>query len=671
MATSIRIRFLTGRAHLHPWHAAPNEGRVEWPPSPWRLLRALLAVAGRGLTTLPDPGHQGVIADDWFKSSPPGTRRRSAKQNAPTDPFWNERGDLLPFRALAGLLHKLSTPPVVWLPHTGIGHTRHFFPTRSGAPTGSAVFDTFAAVDVKQPLVFDWAGVTLVDDDEQQLKRLLCRLLYFGRSESWCDAELARVRFEPGDTHWPCVAIQDDAAFTRYFRPEALREYRDYTVERRLAWDPGQAAFLRDQFKSAESDEPELLVRALLQQTGESMKHGDRPWGTRWLHYAVRREVFRLPARRAIRGMRATGDELQPLAECQAFRYAINTSTVHRAALPPLTATLAIAQRTRASAMSIFGRQNDGFCSPQLAGKRFREDERRIELFAESDNDQVSKFGNGNGTHSAHAYWWPVDEDGDGFLDHLIVLCRDGFSGRDVAALRALSRVGQGGSRAAILLTPVFEGKWEDCPGALSASGGSTCDFVSATPYFCPVHLTRRSGKRRSLKDQINESLAKSELPAADRIDEIVFDYDPSSPGGPGAHEHRRRVVAHLQRDLRGASGDVVVDRGGFVVAALNAPLPAVTDVRDARYPGASTRDPDDPAPLGMSRGLFVGRERRFVSVLGFHRVRTEEDRAKGPGVMLRVRFGSSQPARAFAIGQFCHFGLGLFAPVVPGRREE
>lgn len=236
---------------------------MEWPPSPWRLLRALVAVAGRGLTTLPAPGHQGVIEDDWFKSSAPVTRRRSrsAEQDGAADPFWNGQTDLLPFRALAGLLHKLSTPPLVWLSRTGIGHTRHYFPTRSGASTGSAVFDTFASMDVEQPLVFDWPDVTVVDDDDQNLRRLLCRLLSFGRSESWCDAELQRVHFEPGDTHWPCVAVQDDAPFARYFRREELREYRDYTVEKRLAWDPGQAAFLRDQFKSAESDEQELYAR--------------------------------------------------------------------------------------------------------------------------------------------------------------------------------------------------------------------------------------------------------------------------------------------------------------------------------------------------------------------------------------------------------------------------
>lgn len=128
---------------------------------------------------------------------------------------------------------KLSTPPVVWLPRTGIGHTRHFFRTKSGASTGSAVFDTFAAMDVEEPLVFDWPDVTLVEDDERQLKRLLCRLLYFGRSESWCDAELESVHFEPGDTHWPCVAVQDDAAFTRHFRrgtPRVSRLHGGETV---------------------------------------------------------------------------------------------------------------------------------------------------------------------------------------------------------------------------------------------------------------------------------------------------------------------------------------------------------------------------------------------------------------------------------------------------------
>ncbi|MCC7010116.1 MAG: hypothetical protein IT184_15020 [Acidobacteria bacterium] len=632
-------------------------------------------MAGRGLTTLPDPSHQGVIADDWFTARSPVGKHRSAKRIEEDDSFWVDRTDPLPFTVLARLLAELSTPPVVWLPRTGVGHTRHFFRVASGRSTGSAVFDTFAAIDVEQPLVFEWPDslahrhVERASKDGKQLQRLLSRLLYFGRSESWCDAELEGAVFEPGDTHWPCVAVEDDTAFAKHFGRQGLREYRDYAVEKRLGWDSGQSAFLRGQFRTPEAGEPELLVRSLLPQTGESMKHDDRPWGTRWLHYAVPREIFRLPVRRGAPRVPLAQGALQPCLQRQAFRYAINTATVHKLALPPLTATLAIAQQTRSAAMAIFGLQNGNLCSPQLSGKRFREDERRHDLFADSDGEQVVPFCNGAGSHSDHAYWWPVDEDGDGFLDHLVLLCKNGFSERDAAALRTLNRIRQHGpSRHDLLLTPLFEGKWEDCPSSLARSG-STLDFVSATPYFCPVHLTRRSGRRRSLKAQIGRSLQESHVPAAARIDEIVFDYDPSSLGRHRERDLRRRFVAHVQNELKDTRGEVVVERGGIAVGTIMDSLAtSAPEIDDPRYPNACVRNPDDPVPLGVSRGVFVADGLRFVPALGFQRVRDRRDRAKGPGVMLRVRFDSSQPARPFAIGEFCHFGLGMFVPLGLGR---
>src|SRR5438128_2468568 len=95
MPVSIHIRFLTGRAHLHPWHAAPNEGRVEWPPSPWRLLRTLVAVSGRGLTTLPE-SNGGSFADDWFDTASRITQGRGKKKQRTPDPFWAQHKDKLP-----------------------------------------------------------------------------------------------------------------------------------------------------------------------------------------------------------------------------------------------------------------------------------------------------------------------------------------------------------------------------------------------------------------------------------------------------------------------------------------------------------------------------------------------------------------------------------------------
>ena len=41
----LEIRFLAGRFHGTDWHHAHNEGVPEWPPSPWRVLRALVSAA--------------------------------------------------------------------------------------------------------------------------------------------------------------------------------------------------------------------------------------------------------------------------------------------------------------------------------------------------------------------------------------------------------------------------------------------------------------------------------------------------------------------------------------------------------------------------------------------------------------------------------------------------
>jgi CRISPR-associated protein Csb2 len=611
------------------------------------------------LTTLPDPDYGGLFCDDWFAGA---TARRSRNRRAVgDDEFWTQHVDALPLTRLAALLHKLTVSPVVWLPATGVGHTRHFFAIESGGRPGTQTFDTFAAVDPEHPLVFEWSNVDLNEQETRDLNSLVSRLPYFGRAESWCNADVATETFE-SEIHWPCVAT-DDQAFKEHFENRGRREHRDYTVEKRLGWDPAECAFLREKFQVPAADAPELLLRALLQRTAQSMKSGDRPWGTRWLHYAVPKQIFRLPIRPTAGRNASAQDQSRPRRGRQVVRYVLNTATVHRANLPPVTAALVIAQQCRASAMAIFARQNNGLCSPQLSGKRFHDDSRRYQLFSEADGQQVVKFGRENGSHSAHAFWWPVDEDCDGFLDHLIVLCEDGFSERDLAALLALNRIEQAGSRASVLLTPVFEGKWEQCPTPFTYRD-TVSEFISATPYFCPVHLTRRSGKCRSFKDQVRESISEMGLPAPDQIEEIVFDYNPSSLGSVRASDPRQQLLAHVQADVQDSAGELVIQRGGFLIAHLNAPLPsAATGIDPTRYPGGCVRDPDDISPLGLNRGLFVANGRRFVSALAFHRVRASDELAKGPGVMLRIRLTSQHPSRPFAIGQFCHFGLGLFVP--------
>ena len=43
MTTVLRMEFPWGRYHATPWGRNVNEGHPEWPPSPWRILRALFS----------------------------------------------------------------------------------------------------------------------------------------------------------------------------------------------------------------------------------------------------------------------------------------------------------------------------------------------------------------------------------------------------------------------------------------------------------------------------------------------------------------------------------------------------------------------------------------------------------------------------------------------------
>lgn len=145
----LEIRFDLGRYHATPWGAHVNDGSVEWPPSPWRLLRALYS-ASRTNTTL-----SGV----------------------------REAAD----RALQALAD--APPPVFELPPARAGHTRHYMPKPSYSPlaTGETtkVIDAYLALDVDAPLRA-WWDTDLDAQAADALAAVARSVAYLGRSESVC-----------------------------------------------------------------------------------------------------------------------------------------------------------------------------------------------------------------------------------------------------------------------------------------------------------------------------------------------------------------------------------------------------------------------------------------------------------------------------------------------------
>lgn len=161
MPTTLAIRFPLGRYHATRWDGGANTSDVEWPPSPWRLLRALLATRH---TRWPDLD-TGVI----------------------------ER-----------ILGALGTPSAYFTPVDHAGSTRHYMPlvgrrTDSSGGT-SQVIDAFLALDRSARVLVHWT-VDLSSDDRATLRKLVELVPYLGRSESLCEMTLLDEE-EAVDQNW-------------------------------------------------------------------------------------------------------------------------------------------------------------------------------------------------------------------------------------------------------------------------------------------------------------------------------------------------------------------------------------------------------------------------------------------------------------------------------------
>jgi CRISPR-associated protein Csb2 len=171
---AIKLRFLAGRFHSTPWGRHVNEGIVEWPPSPWRLLRALIAVSRRAR---PD----GVTEDH-----------------------------------LRRLVEALSAPPQFYLPPAATAQTRHY-DEGHGKPKQKPdggwkveeipfFFDTFVVVAPDKSVFCVWPEVKLDEEDRRALGALLDAMNTFGRAESWCEAALVNGESLIGEKCAPLAA---------------------------------------------------------------------------------------------------------------------------------------------------------------------------------------------------------------------------------------------------------------------------------------------------------------------------------------------------------------------------------------------------------------------------------------------------------------------------------
>jgi CRISPR-associated protein Csb2 len=219
------FEFSGGTYHATPWGHHVNEGLVEWPPSPWRIIRALLAT---GYTKL---GWQEI----------PEEMRRLVEALAECEPTYH-------------------------LPPATTGHTRHYMPVKgwkNGLQKTSMVIDAF--VRPSGPLVVDWP-VALDSLTRNLLEDLLNRLGYLGRAESRIKARLGADNDDLPQLVVSTLHRQPDDEPVRLLAPVSAQSY--------IAW--------RQSFPHA----PEDLLAALHMDTRTLQNEKwSSPPGTRELVY--------------------------------------------------------------------------------------------------------------------------------------------------------------------------------------------------------------------------------------------------------------------------------------------------------------------------------------------------------------------------------------------------
>lgn len=469
---TLLLQFPGRRFHATPWGHHVNEGLIEWPPSPWRILRAFIATGYR----------TGI----WNGDGPPTTARSLIEK-------------------LAATLPSYRLPPAVG------AHSRHYMPLakfKNRREDTTMVFDTWAQVDTGV-MAINW-DVELSQEESAMLEALTERLGYLGRSESWVTARLAQP-FEtlpdglecypsemPPPLGWeqlPLIAAlsrEDYVEWRRTAVSSALAALPEVeATKKKLTKEEKKALAQREKI---EAPYPSDLISCLQVETSWLHRHGwCQPPGSRRVFYWRPSNALEAGAPR-LHVSRTSAPSVE------AMLLSMTTKSGNDNALPSVVRTLPQAELLHRALISFATRNEAGFCTA-LIGR----DEERQPL---------------RGRHE-HAHILPLDLDGDGHLEHILIWATMELDASAQEAVRAVRRTYTKGGNDSLRVAVVGSGKLDDLRSLsgifgqrigdlLGPRSGATV-WVSETPFVPSRHL-KKTGKN-TLAGQISAELASRGLP--------------------------------------------------------------------------------------------------------------------------------------------------------------
>lgn len=499
MPVSLAFRFPAGRYHATPYGHHVNEGLIEWPPSPWRLLRALISI--------------GYTSCGW-NGTPPTVAR--------------------------SLIEKLSAE----LPHYRIppavgAHSRHYMPiggldSETNIEKTTLVFDTWARIE-DQELLITWANTHLDEDELSNLSTLVARLNYLGRSESWVEGRM--IVAEESIPESNCFPEQSEKPPGRGWEQVALLAavnasyftvWRTEQLEKSLAGLPlpdgkkPSRSLLGKRDKAAEPY-PIDLLDCLQKDTSWLRRHGwSQPPGSRRVFYWRRTDAIEVGTPKATRKTRSA----EPI---EAMLLSITNDSRNDHALPPVTRTLPQAELLHKALIDIAAK--NGVPPSVLTGC--------------DDNGEPLR-----GAHE-HAHINPLDLDGDGHLDHILIWASMGLNSDAQVAIRTVRRTFMKGGIESLRLALAASGDLAHLVNLPGRYGRGLCQIVaphgatvwqSLTP-FIPPRFIKAYGKN-TLEGQVRAELRSRGLPEPISVQQLA-----PSPQSLGKVRLQQPATGYIPKD--------------------------------------------------------------------------------------------------------------------------
>jgi len=456
----IEFRFPGGRYHATPWGHHVNEGLVEWPPSPWRLLRAFIATAFTKLH-VPDP----VPADHALR------------------------------RLIASLATELPRFRASPCPAT---HSRHYMPLGDKAGKTTLVLDA-CAVPGSSPLLVTWS-VELEADCTALLHCIVESLSYLGRAESWVvgrvlaelpaedqtafdmPAHHAGLSKGPGWEQVPLFAPVSETEYSVSFENTRLAieaEFPDPAEKKKLP-----TAIAKKRVKALEPYPVDLFAcltteTTFLQQHGWSQPPGSR----RVLYWRPTRALSVTPD-----GRTRTPPKTAPV---EAILIALASDTSRREVLPQFYRALPQAELLHRTLV----KKMDGLSAEVFTGKN-------------SSGQPL--------TGHRHVHYIPLnlDRSEPNRVDHILLWAPMGVDAQAQQAVLNTKYTWTKGGEKPLFVTVAGMGSLDDFQAlAGSRTLGPSCTWESRTPFVAPRHI-KRNGKN-ALINQIQAELTSRNLPEA------------------------------------------------------------------------------------------------------------------------------------------------------------